>query len=309
MILVCGEALIDFLPVKTAEGHDGYRPVVGGSPFNTAVGIGRLDGDVGFCAALSTDFFGEQLLAALARASVSRTYVARSTHSSMLAFVSVGDGEPEYTFVDEASSNRLFSPERDAPPLGPEVSMIWTGSVALINDPIASAYERLYSDNKGLRVLGMDPNARPAVVSDATGYRARMTRMTEAADIIKVSKADLLWLYPGMDLRDWASGLVDRGAHLVVLTDGENGAEGFGKGFAIKTPVATVGKVADTVGAGDSYSSGLLTFLQRHNAVSVGALDNIDEKLTREAMDYAARAAAITVSREGADPPWNYEMA
>ena len=94
-----------------------------------------------------------------------------------------------------------------------------------------------------------------------------------------------------------------------MLTDGENGAEGFGKGFAIKTPVATVGKVADTVGAGDSYSSGLLTFLQRHNAVSVGALDNIDEKLTREAMDYAARAAAITVSREGTDPPWNYEMA
>jgi fructokinase len=309
MILVCGEALIDFLPVKTVAGDDGYRPVVGGSPFNTAIGIGRLDGDVGFCAALSTDFFGEALSAALARSRVSRHYVARSKHSSMLAFVSVGDGEPEYAFIDEASSNRLFLPERDAPPLGPEVSMIWTGSVALINDPIASAYEKLYFDNKGIRVLGIDPNARHTAVSDATAYRARMKRMTEAADIIKVSKADLLWLFPGMDPSAWARDVVDRGAHLVLLTDGENGAEGFGKGFAVKSPVVMVAKVADTVGAGDSYSSSLLTFLQRHNTVSVGTLENINEKLTQEAMDYAARAAAITVSREGADPPWNYEMA
>jgi fructokinase len=309
MILVCGEALIDFLPVKTVDGHNAYRPVVGGSPFNTAVGIGRLDGDVGFCAALSTDFFGEDLAAALKRSKVSQHYVARSSHSSMLAFVSVGDGEPEYAFIDEASSNRLFSPERDAPAIGAEVSMIWTGSVALINDPIASAYEKLYFGNKGKRVLGMDPNVRPTVVGNADEYRARMKRMTEAADIIKISKADLLWLYPGIDPAAWAKELVAKGAHLVVLTDGGNGAEGYGKGFAAKSPVVKVAKVADTVGAGDSYSSGLLTILQRRNVVSVETVKNIDEKIAQEAMDYAARTAAITVSREGADPPWNNEMA
>jgi len=309
MILVCGEALIDFLPVKTVGGHHAYRPVVGGSPFNTAVGIGRLDGDVGFCAALSTDFFGEDLAAALKRSKVNQHYVARSSHSSMLAFVSVGDGEPEYAFIDEASSNRLFSPERDAPAIGPEVSMIWTGSVALINDPIAAAYEKLYFDNKGKRVLGMDPNVRPTVVTDAAAYRARMKRMTQAAQIIKISKADLLWLYPGIDPAAWAKDLVAKGAYLVVLTDGGNGAEGYGKGFAVKSPVVKVAEVADTVGAGDSYSSGLLTILQRRNVVSIETVKNIDEKIAQEAMDYAARTAAITVSREGADPPWNHEMA
>lgn len=309
MILVCGEALIDFLPVKSADGRNAYRPVVGGSPFNTAVGIGRLDGDVGFCAALSTDFFGEDLAAALTKSKVNQHYVARSSHSSMLAFVSVGDGEPEYAFIDEASSNRLFSPERDAPSIGPEVSMIWTGSVALINDPIASAYETLYFASKGQRVLGMDPNVRPTVVGDAVEYRARMKRMTEAAEIIKISKADLNWLYPGIDPAAWARDLVAKGAHFVVLTDGGNGAEGYGKGFAVKSPVVKVEKVADTVGAGDSYSSGLLTILQRRNVVSIDTVKNLDEAIAQEAMDYAARTAAITVSREGADPPWNHEMA
>jgi fructokinase len=309
MIVVCGEALIDFLPVSSADGREAYRPVVGGSPFNTAVGIGRLDGDVGFCAALSTDFFGDRLAEALERSKVSLKYVVRAHRSSMLAFVSVGDGEPEYAFVDDASAGRLFSPERDAPAIGPDVSMIWTGSVALINDPIATAYEKLYFDNKGRRVLGMDPNVRPTVVTDARAYRARMTRMTQAADIIKVSKADLLWLYPGIDTAAWARDLVARGASLVVLTDGANGAEGHGRGFSARSPVVSVAKVVDTVGAGDSYSSGLLAILQRRGVVSIDTVKRIDEKIAQEAMDFAARTAAITVSREGADPPWNREMA
>jgi fructokinase len=309
MIVVCGEALIDFLPVKSEDGREAYRPVVGGSPFNTAVGIGRLDGDVGFCAALSTDFFGDRLAEALERSKVKMGYVVKANRSSMLAFVSIGDGEPEYAFIDDASAGRLFSPERDAPALGADVSMIWTGSVALINDPIATAYEKLYFDNKGKRVLGMDPNVRPTVVTDAQAYRARMTRMTRAAEIIKISKADLLWLYPGIDPATWARDLVSNGACLVVLTDGGNGAEGYGKGFAVKSPVVQVPKVFDTVGAGDSYSSGLLTILQRRNVVSIDTVKNIDEAIAQEATDYAARTAAITVSREGADPPWNSEMA
>ena len=129
-------------------------------------------GVAAFCAALSTDFFGDRLAEALERSKVSLKYVVRAPRSSMLAFVSMGDGEPEYAFIDDASAGRLFSPERDAPPIGDEVSMIWTGSVALINDPIASAYEKLYFDNKGKRVLGMDPNVRPTVVTDAAAYRA-----------------------------------------------------------------------------------------------------------------------------------------
>jgi fructokinase len=181
--------------------------------------------------------------------------------------------------------------------------------VAPIPSPIASEYEKLYFESKGKRVLGMDPNVRPTVVKDANAYRARMKRMTEAADIIKISKADLLWLYPGIDPAAWARDLVANGASLVVLTDGANGAEGHGKGFAVRSPVVKVAKVVDTVGAGDSYSSGLLTILQRRDVVSIDTVKNIDETIAQEAMDYAARTAAITVSREGADPPWNREMA
>jgi fructokinase len=309
MIVVCGEALIDFLPVKSADGRDAYRPAVGGSPFNTAVGIGRLGGEVGFCAALSTDFFGDALVEALERSHVSLRYVVRAKRPSMLAFVSLGEGEPSYAFVDEASANRLFDPEKEAPALLPDVSMLWAGSVALINEPIASAYEKLFFANRHKRVLGMDPNVRPTVVTDAAEYRARMKRMTEAADIVKISKADLAWLDQAVNPDGWARSLVHRGASLVVVTDGANGATGYGRGFSMTRPVAEVAEVADTVGAGDSYSSGLLVTLQKAGVLDINRLSGIGEDIVRNAMDHAARTAAITVSREGADPPWAREMA
>lgn len=308
MIVVCGEALIDFLPVKSADGRDAYRPAVGGSPFNTAVGIGRLGGDVGFCAAMSTDFFGDQLVEALERSHVSLRYVVRARRPSMLAFVSLGDGEPHYAFIDDASAGRLFDPEKEAPVLLPDVSMLWAGSVALINDPIASAYEKLFFANRHKRVLGTDPNVRPTVVTDPIEYRARMKRMTEAADIVKISKADLNWLDSTVNPDGWARSLVHKGASLVVLTDGANGSSGYGRGFSMTRPVSPVEAVADTVGAGDSYSSGLLYSLQKEGVLDIARLAEINEDILRRAMDYAARTAAITVSREGADPPWQDEM-
>jgi fructokinase len=309
MIVVCGEALIDFLPVKSADGRDAYRPAVGGSPFNTAVGIGRLGGDVGFCAALSTDFFGDMLAEALERSHVSLRYTVRAKRPSMLAFVSLGHGEPQYAFIDDASAGRLFDPERDAPAILPDVTMLQFGSVALINDPIATAYEKLFFANRHRRVLGIDPNVRPTVVTDAFEYRARMKRMTEAADIVKISKADLLWLDQTISPDGWARALVHRGASLVVITDGANGAMGYGRGFSMQRPVVPVEAVADTVGAGDSYSSGLLAVLQKEGVLAVDRLIGLDEGVARRAMDNAARTAAITVSREGADPPWERELA
>ena len=132
--------------------------------------------------------------------------------------------------------------------------------------------------------------------------------MTEAADIIKISKADLLWLDAGIDPDGWARSLVHRGAGLVVITDGGNGATGYGRGFSMVRPIVHVDHVVDTVGAGDSYCSGLLYTLQRRDVLSIDKLANIDEAIAREAMDYAARTAAITVSREGANPPWDHEM-
>lgn len=308
MIVVCGEALIDFLPIKSGDGRDAYRPAVGGSPFNAAVGIGRLGGSVGFCAALSTDFFGDQLTEALERSRVSLRYATRAPRHSTLAFVSLSEGEPQYAFIDDASAGRMFDPEKDAPAILPEVSMLQFGSVALINDPIASAYEKLFRANKHRRVLGIDPNVRPTIVKDPVEYRARMKRMTETADIVKVSRADLQWLDSTIDADGWARSLVHKGAALVVLTDGANGSTGYGRGFSMVRPVTPVDHVADTVGAGDSYCSGLLFILQRHGVLSVDKLSGLNESIARDAMDYAARTAAITVSREGANPPWDHEM-
>jgi fructokinase len=133
--------------------------------------------------------------------------------------------------------------------------------------------------------------------------------MTEAADIVKISKADLLWLDNTVNPDGWARALVHRGASLVVITDGANGAMGYGRGFSMHRPVVPVEQVVDTVGAGDSYSSGLLAVLQAEGVLQTDTLIRIDETIVRRAMDHAARTAAITVSREGADPPWREEMA
>ena len=303
MIVVCGEALIDFLPVKSADGRDAYRPAVGGSPFNTAVGIGRLGGEVGFCAALSTDFFGDALVEALERSHVSLRYVVRAKRPSMLAFVSLGEGEPSYAFIDEASANRLFDPEKEAPALLPDVSMLWTGSVALINEPIASAYEKLFFANRHKRVLGMDPNVRPTVVADAAEYRARMKRMTEAADIVKISRADLSWLDQAANPDGWARSLVHRGASLVVVTDGANGATGYGRGFSMTRPVAEVAAVADTVGAGDTLMGTLLARLASGGHTHGGALARLPEDALAAALRHAVAAAALNCMASGCAPP------
>ena len=135
-----------------------------------------------------------------------------------------------------------------------------------------------------------------------------MKRMTEAADIVKISKADLNWLDATINPDGWARSLVHKGASLVVITDGAHGATGYGRGFSMTRPVAEVAEVADTVGAGDSYSSGLLFMLQKAGVLDIARLAEINEDIVRSAMDHAARTAAITVSREGADPPWAVEM-
>jgi fructokinase len=305
MIVSCGEALIDFVPATTNDGRRAYVPCVGGSPFNIAVAVARLGAPAGFLGGVSTDFFGDDLARALAASGVDTRYVLRLERPSTLAFVSLGAGEPEYIFFDAEAAHRYWEP---ALPLGTDVTMLHFGSISLLGQPAADRFARLMEENKGQRIVCLDPNIRPSVIVDETSYRERLRAMLALADVIKISAADLDWLVPGADPNDVARGWIEHGTALVVVTLGADGALAHSAHGDIRYPGTSVA-VVDTVGAGDSFMGALLAGLAKLGVASVAQLRAQGSDAVEAAVAYATRASAITCSRRGADPPWSRELA
>jgi fructokinase len=306
MIVSCGEALIDFIPVRAEDGEVANRTAAGGIPYNVALALGRLGAEAGFMGGLSTDFFGSLLSSSLAASKVDLSHTVRTDRPTVLAFVSFGNGEPQYAFYDEGSAGRLFDPA-EARPIGSEVECLHAGSISLIAEPVASNIERLFLGEAGRRVLSIDSNVRPSLVRNEPAYRARLDRMLGAADVVKISRADLHWLAPEADPRDWARTRIERGAALAVLTAGGEGARAITASLDIRQPAVPV-KVVDTVGAGDAFTAGLLWGLQHRGLLRREALRLIGEPDLRQALELAVRIAALTCTRAGADPPWADEL-
>jgi len=307
MIVSCGEALIDFLPVKDVEGRDSYHPKVGGSPYNVALTTGRLGIATGFLGGISTDFFGEMLAAELERSLVSLKYAGRTPRPTTLAFVSLVHDEPQYAFFDENSAGRLHDPAAHAQ-IGAEVEALHFGSISLIPEPIVSRLAAVMDQNRGKRVICYDPNVRPTLIQDRAAFCARVERFAHGADIVKISGADLDWLHPGEATETIAAGWLAGGAGLVVVTRGGAGVTAYTRqDGSVFSPVVPV-KIADTVGAGDSFTGGLLARLSEKGLLKIDRLRSIGHADLKDALDFANRVAAITCSRPGADPPWRKEL-
>jgi fructokinase len=306
MILCCGEALIDFLPRETRDGALAFQPFAGGSVFNTAVALGRLNVPVGFFGGLSTDFFGDQLREALMASRVDFSFSPVSERYTILAFVKLMGAQARYSFIDEGSACRMIA-ESDLPSFGSSVAAIHMGSFPLIGEPCGSTLEALCRREHERRVIHFDPNIRPTLVKDRDTYLSRIARIAAMADIIKLSDEDLAWIAGGTSADEFAKMAIDRGAKLVVMTRGPNGAVAFTRHYRCDVPGRGV-RVADTVGAGDTFSAGFLTALWRSGRLSKSAIAGIDESGLHDALSLATWAAAITVSRPGADPPWAHEL-
>ncbi|BCP53612.1 carbohydrate kinase [Kaistia sp. 32K] len=307
MIVSCGEALIDFLPVKDVNGNDSYQPKVGGSPYNVALTTGRLGIPTGFLGGISTDFFGELLAEELERSQVSLKYTGRSARPTTLAFVSLLHDEPQYAFFDENSAGRLHDPAIHEP-VGDEVEALHFGSISLIPEPIVDRLAAVMDANRGKRVLCYDPNVRPTLIHDRDAFSARVEQFAHGADIVKISGADLEWLHPGVDPETVAAGWLAAGAGLVVVTRGGNGVTAYTPTGSVFSPVVPV-TIADTVGAGDSFTGGLLARLSEKGHLTIDGVRKIDHAALKDALDFANRVAAITCSRAGANPPWRHELA
>ncbi|MEM6372128.1 MAG: carbohydrate kinase [Pseudomonadota bacterium] len=304
MILCCGEALIDMIP--NADGA--YVPHVGGAVLNTAVALGRLGVPTGLITGLSSDPFGAMIADHMTASHVSTAHAVRSARNTTLAFVHLEEGQATYTFYDEGTATREIGAD-DIDPVPAEIEAMFFGGISLCNPPVADSLLTLALAQPDRRLVMADPNIRPSFVSDHDGYRARLNALIARADIIKLSDDDLNWVVPGTaPLTDKAQSILNMGAAMFLLTEGSDGATAFlSSGRKLRVP-AQKATVVDTVGAGDTFNAGCLAALRAADALSPAAIPDLSEETLHSMLTLAARVAAVTVSRAGANPPWASEL-
>jgi len=307
MILVCGEALLDVFAAGETRTGLTLDANVGGSPFNVAVGLARLGQPVGFFGAISNGFAGERLMRALVAEAVDTRAVARLDAPTTLSLIGVDDrGVPSYAFYGEGCADRLLHPD-DMKRIPAGLQALNFGSFATVVDPIASTLRGLVERERGRALIAFDPNVRLNVEPRVEVWREHLAWMLPRTDLLKVSEEDLELLAPGRALEDFAAQALAAGARCVVITRGALGAIGWnalGSSRVPPTPVAVV----DTVGAGDTFQAALLTWLCEHHSLEATRLGRLDPSALNQALQFAARAAAITCSRRGADMPRRHEL-
>lgn len=309
MICVGGEALVDLVPAPaTTPGELGpLLPLPGGGPYNVAITLGRLGVPVRFLSRLSTDGFGDALLARLERSGVDTSMVQRGPEPTTLAVAGIGpDGSARYSFHVDGTADRLVEHPGELPD---EIDVLSLGTLSLLLEPGASRYESLLRQHAARgRLTVLDPNIRPAMVSDPDAYRARFASWLPDIGLLKLSVEDATWLAGGEDHIRAVEGWLGRGPAAAVVTRGADGlAVLTASGDEVSVPTAPA-TVVDTIGAGDTVHGALLAWLHRTGTVTPDALRNVTQDSWRAALTFAARAAAVTVSRAGAEPPYAAEL-
>ncbi|TMD04473.1 MAG: carbohydrate kinase [Chloroflexi bacterium] len=302
MIVVAGEALMDM--VATRDGTQQPRP--GGGPFNTARALARLGVPTAFLGRLSTDAFGRQLAAALVADGADLSLTSLGPEPTTLAIAEVDSrGYAAYRFVTAGTSAPNLTPAGLPASLAPDVNALHVGTLGLLLEPIAATLFHLVQREGGRRLVMVDPNIRPALLTNVPPYRDRLDAIMAHSTIVKGSEADLAWLYPELEVEAAAERLLGLGPRLVIATLGAQGALGASAGIRVRVPAPIV-DVVDTIGAGDAFGAAVLAWLHEHGALTTDL--SLDAAHLRSVLDFACLAASLTCTRPGADPPWRSEL-
>ena len=308
MFLVCGEALMDVFALADTHTGTTLDARVGGSPFNVAVALARLAQPVGFFGAVSTGFLGERLMRAFAAEGVATGAVVRTDAPTTLSLVGLdAAGVPSYAFYGSGAADRQV----EAADLGRVASglrALHLGSYATVVEPVASTLRALVEREQGRTLIAYDPNIRLNVEPDLARWQAQVDWMLPRSDLLKISDEDLGLLYPGLAPETFAARALAQGTRAMVVTRGAHGASAW-TALAQASVAGVPVSVVDTVGAGDTFQAALLTWLAEHGVLTGNALAGLSGPEWHAALGFAARAAAITCSRRGADMPRRNELA
>jgi len=296
MIVVGGEALVDLV----IDPDGAVTAKLGGGPFNAARAIGRLGSSIAFLGAISRDRFGTLLHRQLLADRVDDVMVQFTDLPTTLAAAELDEhGAASYHFyISETAAPSVFMVE-----LPVDASIIHIGTLGMVLEPMATTLEAIVNTVGDDVLVLLDPNCRPRVTPDRSGYLARLERLLRRADIVKVSTDDLEFLAPD----DHAGGLrmlLDCGANVVLHTDGGRSVHIHTDDGAIEVPVPLV-DVVDTIGAGDAFGG---AFAAWWDQAGLGRDDVADIEALRAAVTAAVEVAAVSCTRIGAQPPRSGEL-
>ena len=313
VIAVLGERIVDFVP---GEDPQAYRAVAGGSPANVALGVRRLGGEPVLLGRAGDDGLAGLLDRAIADNGLPTAALLRRSGPSLLAVCTrQDDGSVSYYFYyqgspdlmwDAADLDEALTAARDA-----GASAWHTGSlVSWLGPGVDSVLDAWRAARAaGDLTLSYDPNARPGTVPRET-MRDRVEEFVHLSDIVKVSEEDIHFLYPGQSPDDVCARWVGRGPAMVVLTRGAEGLRAWRPGAPPMDVPGRAVDVVDTVGAGDTVTAALLVGLGYAGALGPdGDITALSDDVVRGILEQAAVAAAITCSREGAQPPTRADVA
>ncbi|WP_243076373.1 carbohydrate kinase [Microbacterium sp. SS28] len=295
--LVVGEALVDEI-VTNAQmvSHPG------GSPYNVAVGLARLGRQTLLHTTIGDDDRGALLRERASASGVALSVESLTAEPTSFARATIdGTGAALYDFTvtwRPTPFHSVASPR-----------IVHVGSIGAAMAPGRDLVAGVVSALAPTSIISLDPNVRPQLTADRDETRWRLEELVTLSDVVKVSDEDLQWLHPGRETSQIAADWLARGPDLVVVTRGRLGAIGYSQ-WGVHHSAPTITRVADTIGAGDSFTAGLLSALLSAGVTAPGErLARLDGAQISRSIDFATMCAAITVSRSGAQPPWEHEVA
>ncbi|WP_030940784.1 carbohydrate kinase family protein [Streptomyces sp. NRRL S-646] len=307
-ITVLGECVADAFTEPAAAPHElALRVLPGGGPANTAVALARLGTPARFLARFSGDVFGRLFRARLEASGVDLSHAVAAAEPSTLAVAELdAQGQAAFSFHAQNTADWQWTPPELARVDLSETACLHTGSLALVREPGAAVVEDFLAAAAPRTTISIDPNVRPLLVRPEV-YRARLEHWCSLADVLRLSEDDLALLLPDTPPEKACDIWHTAGARLVVITRGADGALASLDGERIQVP-AVATQVVDTVGAGDSFTAGLLHHLGARGFLG-GRLPDLDLAAVAEACVFATRVAALTCAVAGPNPPWQSELA